>query len=94
MERLSDFREEITEIDRKLIELLARRCEISREVAEYKKSESIPMMQSAQVEHVLESAEKLAQQKNMRADFARTLFKMIIDESCRIQSEIIEVQEN
>ena len=91
MDKLKDFRLEITAIDRQIVELLGRRYKISREVAEYKNQHDIPMMQSAQVSHVIETTAKLAEAENIAPEFIRELFKMIIDESCRIQDDIIGI---
>ena len=45
MERLSILRKELDELDQQLMDVLARRFEICREVARYKAAMNIPMMQ-------------------------------------------------
>ena len=93
MEKLSDFRSRLNTLDENLLDLLGERYDICREVAKYKKAESIPMMQSARVREVKERCAQLGIQRQLDPGFVKKLYTLIIDESCRIEDEIIDAHE-
>lgn len=88
--QLDKYRETINTLDGELMKLLARRLEVCRAVAHFKKSEGIPMMQPARVEQVKERAATMAQQLGLSSEFARDLYDRIIREACRLEDEIID----
>ena len=45
---LKEYREEIRELDEKILELIERRLEIARTIAEYKMDRDIPVTDAAQ----------------------------------------------
>lgn len=92
MERLTEFRKELNEIDASLIELLGRRFKIIQDVAEYKKEMNIPMMQSKRVDEVKDRCAKMGEEYDLDGDFIRNLYTLIIDEACRIEDIIIDQQ--
>ena len=56
---LDRFRDEIDTIDEQVMQLLGRRFAVCREVADFKREQGIPMMQSARVEQVYERAREI-----------------------------------
>ena len=90
MEKLSEFRSRLNTLDENLLELLGERYDICREVAQYKRAESIPMMQSARVTEVKERCAQLGIERRLEPGFVRKLYTLIINESCRIEDEIID----
>jgi chorismate mutase-like protein len=93
MEKLREFRSRLNTLDANLIELLCERYDICREVAQYKKVKSIPMMQSARVNEVKERCAQLGIKRRLDPGFVKRLYTLIIDESCRIEDEIIDAPE-
>jgi len=90
MEELLQFRKELDELDRKLIDTLAERFAICRQVAEYKAERQIPMMQPGRVLEVKTRAAQRAGQAGLTEQFALKLYDLIISEACRMEDEIIE----
>lgn len=86
---LDAFRERIDRIDEQLLSLLAERAAVCREVAEHKRGNDIPMMQPDRVAAVGDRWAELARERGLDEAFARRLCKAIVDESCRLEDEII-----
>lgn len=92
MDQLSLFRQEIDALDAQIIKALGQRFDICRQVARFKKAENIPMMQPGRVEEVKKHRQELGLQYAIDADFMLKLYSLIIQESCRIEDEIIGEQ--
>jgi chorismate mutase-like protein len=90
MEELLRFRKELDELDRRLIDTLAERFAICRQVAEYKAEHQIPMMQPGRVQEVKKRAAERAAAAGLAERFALELYDLIISEACRMEDEIIE----
>jgi len=90
MDQLSQFRQEIDDLDTQIIEALGKRFEVCKQVAHFKKATNIPMMQPGRVEEVKRRRQELGLQHSINADFMLNLYSLIIQESCRIEDEIIE----
>jgi chorismate mutase-like protein len=90
MNQLEEFRKEIDALDDQIIDALSKRFEVCRQVAHFKKAENIPMMQPGRVEEVKKHRQDLGFQKRISKDFMLNLYDLIIQESCRIEDEIIE----
>ncbi|MEH2214565.1 chorismate mutase [Nostoc sp.] len=89
---LEGFRQEIDAVDSQIIEALAKRFEICKRVAEFKKQQGIPMMQPERVEAVKQRRRELAMQHGLDGAFMVELYSLIIQETCRMEDEIIEAQ--
>jgi chorismate mutase len=90
MEQLLQFRKELDELDRRLMETLAERFAVCRQVAEYKAEHQIPMMQPARVLEVKKRAVERALTAGLTERFGIDLYDLIISEACRMEDEIIE----
>lgn len=90
MEQLLQFRKELDELDRRLMETLAERFAVCRQVAEYKAEHQIPMMQPARVLEVKKRAAERALAAGLTERFGLDLYDLIISEACRLEDEIIE----
>jgi 4-amino-4-deoxychorismate mutase len=90
MGQLDQFRQEIDILDTQIIEALGKRFEVCRQVAHFKKAENIPMMQPGRVEEVKKSRQGMGLRHSIDADFMLNLYSLIIQESCRIEDEIME----
>ena len=90
MDGLASFREELNQLDERIVELIARRIDICRAVARYKRKSGIPMMQSGRVQQVKDRCADLAAERAVDPGFMRKLYAVIIDETCRVEEEIIQ----
>ncbi|MDB5023563.1 MAG: chorismate mutase related enzyme [Mucilaginibacter sp.] len=89
MEQLLNFRERIDEIDEKIVKLINQRLEICKSVAKYKSENDIPMMQPGRVQEVLLKRRKLADQLSINPDLVENVYKLIVEEACVLEDEII-----
>jgi methylmalonyl-CoA epimerase len=88
-EALAAFRARIDRIDEQLLSALAERTAICREVAELKREQGIPMMQPDRVAAVEARWAELAAARGLDADFARSLARAVVAESCRIEGTLM-----
>ena len=86
---LNTLRTEINDIDKQLIALLDKRFQICRKIGSVKKNLNISILQSRRWNEILESRIKIAKEKEIPADLVTSLFKLIHEESLRIQQEMI-----
>ena len=90
MSGLEGFRAEIDAVDSQIVEALAKRFEICQRVANFKKQHGIAMMQPERVEAVKQRRRELAMQYVLDGDFMVALYSVIIQETCRMEDEIID----
>ncbi len=77
---LADFRSQLDEIDARIIELLADRFQITREIGAHKASTGKPPRDLGREAKQLDAIEKKAKALNVNPDLARLLLQTIIDE--------------
>lgn len=88
-EKLLLFRRELDHIDDELLDVLSRRLAVCRSVAVYKAESGIPMMQDARVAEVKARAVARGRGRDLREEFVRALYEIVIAEACEIEDEII-----
>lgn len=88
-ESLTLLRQQIDQIDNELIEILAKRMRISREIGQYKKEHSMQIVHTNRYDDILNSRIKLAEELNMNGSFMRTVVEAIHEESVRQQIEVL-----
>lgn len=88
-ESLNILRQQIDELDNRLMELLTKRMRISREIAAYKKEHSMAVVQTARYSEILDKRAAQGVLCGMDADFIKKVFEAIHEESVRQQMEII-----
>lgn len=86
---LEPFRRRLDAIDEEIARLLGERFEVCREVAHHKREHDIPMMQPERVIEVRERYLARGAQVDLPADFTASLFKLLIDATCRMEDELI-----
>lgn len=84
-ERLAELRRRIDECDDELLELLARRMRISREIGQYKKAHAMPVLQTLRYDEILARRAAEAEKMGMNGTFMRTVLQDIHEESVRQQ---------
>ncbi|WP_210403491.1 MULTISPECIES: chorismate mutase [Auritidibacter] len=70
--------------------MLRRRIECCASIAHLKREHDIPMMQPGRVGVVHQRAEAFGQEHGINAEFLRSLYEVIITETCRVESLIID----
>jgi chorismate mutase len=88
-ENLSVLRKQIDECDDHIIEILAKRMRICREIGVFKKEHNITVLQSQRYREIIEKRGLQGAQCNMDSKFIETVFEAIHGESVREQMEII-----
>ncbi|MDR1201919.1 MAG: bifunctional 3-deoxy-7-phosphoheptulonate synthase/chorismate mutase type II [Tannerellaceae bacterium] len=88
-ENLSELRRQIDQIDEQLLELLAKRMRISREIGVYKKEHNMPVLQSPRYNEILENRSSMAESMELSPDFVKEILREIHEESVRQQMEIM-----
>lgn len=83
---LLELRNEIDKLDDKLIPLLLKRMDISRQVAEYKVQNGIPVLNE---QRELEILEDVASKCGEQGEVIKTVFSAIMDASRALQHKII-----
>lgn len=82
---LEALRSQIDNIDAALVELLARRLRVCREVAEVKEHAGSTVIQPARVRDVLATRRQWAIDAGVDADFAEQIFRTLLSETHRIE---------
>ena len=90
-ENLSELRRQIDCIDEQLLELLAKRMRISREIGIYKKEHNMPILQSPRYSEILEKRSNMGEQMDLNTEFVKEILKNIHEESVRQQMIIMNV---
>ena len=88
-ESLTLLRQQIDQIDNELIESLAKRMRVSREIGQYKKEHSMPVLQTGRYDDILNSRAKSAEEMGMSGDFMKAVYQAIHEESVRQQIEVL-----
>ena len=88
-ENLRLLRHEIDRLDNDLLEVLARRMRVCRDIGMYKKEHSMPVLQTGRFDDIMHSRVATAVEMGMSADFMRTVLAAIHEESVRQQIEIL-----
>ncbi|MDE7145606.1 MAG: bifunctional 3-deoxy-7-phosphoheptulonate synthase/chorismate mutase type II, partial [Duncaniella sp.] len=89
-ESLMQLRRQIDQLDNELLEVLAKRMNISREIGEYKKNHNMPIVQAGRYGDIMSTRIMAAKQMGMSEDFMRSILSSIHEESVRIQVELSE----
>ena len=88
-ENLHELRSQIDECDNNLIEVLAKRMRVAREIGTYKKEHSMQILQTGRYNEILDKRGAQGALCGMDADFIKKVFGAIHEESVRQQMEII-----
>ena len=86
---LDSLRTKIDSLDNQLVEILAERMKVCREVGEYKIRKGMPVLQQGRFDAILEKRSKQGAEKGMSPEFMKAVFTDIHDESCRQQEELL-----
>lgn len=88
-ENISQLRKQIDEIDNALIDLLAKRMRISREIGQYKKEHGMTIVQTSRYSEILDKRAAQGALLGINSDCVKGIFEHIHEESVNQQIEII-----
>lgn len=88
-EGINMLRKQIDELDNQLMDLMAKRMRVCREIGQYKKEHNMTVLQTARYSEILEKRGAQGALCGMDAQFVAKVFESIHEESVRQQIEII-----
>lgn len=88
-EGLRQLRSQIDEFDNNLMDLLAKRFRVCREIGTFKKEHNMTVLQANRYNEILEKRGAQASLCGMDAEFAAHIFELIHEESVRQQLQIV-----
>ena len=88
-EGIHALRKQIDELDNQLIELLAKRMRVCREIGQYKKEHNMTVLQTSRYNEILDKRGAQGVLCGMSSEFIRSVFEELHEESVRQQIEII-----
>lgn len=88
-EGISQLRHQIDNLDNQLMELLAQRMRVCREIGQYKKLHNMTVLQTSRYNEILEKRGAQGSLLGMSPDFVAKVFEHVHEESVRQQIEIV-----
>lgn len=88
-EGISQLRSQIDELDNQLMDLLAKRMRVCREIGQYKKEHNMTVLQTGRYNEILDKRGAQGTLCGMAPEFIKQAFELIHEESVRQQIEII-----
>ena len=85
---IAALRQELDEIDRELVRLFERRMEVSRQVADYKRENNLPVLDAGREEQVLWSRVEMLSDKTLEKS-VKALFMEIMRLSRLTQEDML-----
>src|SRR5699024_12190188 len=93
-DKLDKIRQQLDETDKRIIDALAKRQQLVREVSSFKIDEKKNIRDMQREEQLLHKITKLARQAGLDRYFAEQLFKDIINHSVRFQTHTLVDYQN
>ena len=88
-EGITQLRKQIDELDNQLMELLAKRMRVCREIGNYKKEHNMTVLQANRYNEILNKRGAQGSLLGMGPEFVARVFENVHEESVRQQIEII-----
>jgi len=76
---LEELREEIEDIDRELVELIARRTYVAETIADVKREEGLPTTDEQQEQRVMDRAGRNAERFGVESNLVKAVFRLLIE---------------
>lgn len=86
---LAPLRAEIDALDDQIVALLSRRMAVAHRVAAVKRDHGIPVVIPERVAAVLDRAAAAGAAAGLDPDYLRRLYRLIIDETCRVEESLV-----
>ena len=87
-ETLTELRRQIDGIDNQLLDLLAERMRISREIGAYKKEQNMPVLQAQRYDEILQKRMSQAEVLGINPEFVKNVLQAIHEESVQQQVKL------
>ena len=88
-EEIAQLRQQIDELDNSVMDILAKRMQVCREIGQYKKEHNITVLQARRYNEILDKLGAQGAQCGMDADFVKKIYSAIHEESVRQQIDVI-----
>ena len=88
-ENLSELRKQIDECDNNLMQELAKRMRVAREIGTFKKEHDMTILQTGRYNEILDKRGSQGVLLGVDSEFIKKVFELIHEESVRQQMEII-----
>lgn len=92
MEIMKPYRRRIDEIDDRIVDLLAARTDIIREVAVFKAENGIPAVLQDRVDEVIARTAARARAKNLDPALVEKLYDILVSYSCGLEEAMMTPQ--
>ena len=89
IDEIVDLRQQIDDLDHQMMELLAKRMRVCRQIGRYKRDHNMTVFQANRYNEILATRGAQGALYGMTAEFVATVFESIHEESVRQQMEII-----
>ena len=89
LNKLEELRDTIDAIDKDLLNLIAKRMEIAKEIGQYKKENNITILQSGRWQDLVKDRIDEGKKKGLSEEFVETYLQAIHGESIRLQNEVM-----
>ena len=83
--KLEEYRKQIDEIDKNIVELFAKRFEIVKQIGKFKKENNIPVVDNNRFQKVLEKVENMAMKQGISKDFIDEIYYTIHKYACELE---------
>ncbi len=88
-EGIHELRQQIDELDNQLMNLLAKRMRVCREIGQYKKEHNMTVLQPTRYGEILDKRGAQGSLCGMDSEFVKKVFESVHEESVRQQMEIL-----
>jgi chorismate mutase len=86
---MNKLRKEVAKCDAKLVSLLAKRMNLSKNIALHKSKHNLEVLDLPQEKKVLAGSAKTGKKSGLSGTFVKKVFKEILAESRRVQKKFI-----
>lgn len=93
-EDLSVLRDQIDDLDNELLQLLAKRMRVSREIGHYKLEHDMPILQTKRYDQILTDRAYQGERMEMSGEFIKKVLEAIHSESVRQQMVVMGREKN
>lgn len=92
--QLDMLRSRIDALDAELLETLSSRVEIVKKIGQYKKENNVTALQISRWSQIMENRINTGRKLNLNETFVKILFQLIHEDSVRMQTEIMDNNQN
>jgi len=89
-DKLSNFRDEISFLDKQLVELLSNRMEVAEKIGEVKKEKNVAILQNSRWQEIMDTMIARGLKSGLSKTFIENIFKAIHQESIEHQETIMK----